>query len=55
MKAEEEPAEVYHFEDPGQGPFAVSGCGLLGFGRLGLLVPLEEQPESSTLETALVA
>lgn len=38
----EEPAEGYHFEDPGQGPFAVSRCGLLSFGRLGLLVTLED-------------
>lgn len=45
-KAEEEPADVYHFEDPGQGPFAVTGCSLLSFGRLGFLVTLEDNSES---------
>lgn len=44
-EAEEEPAEVYHFEDPGQGPFAISAGSLLSFGRLGLLVTLEDNSE----------
>lgn len=45
----EEAVERYHFEDPGQGPFAVSRCSLLSFGRLGLLVTLEDNSKITSV------
>lgn len=47
--------KFYHFEDPSQGSFAVSCTGLLGFGRLRLLVTLRRGEHSSDVQNPMPA